>query len=177
MNSFDNLSSSLGSISSALALLVSRGRHGKLVDNFSHELDVMSLQNPFTSLPYKTPSCHVPTRPLSIFTTVFPVKSREAFSSNSMSNIRHLLLVSANCSLRHCCVCVCACVCVCVCMCKCVCVCVCVCMCVCVYVCMCVCVVPKCTVLLLWIPSRIPTWWSKNIHTAYLWVPQNGVRA
>jgi len=62
MYSFDNFSSSLGSISSALgsissalALPVSRGRHGKFVDNFSHESDVTSLQNPFTSRPYKTP--------------------------------------------------------------------------------------------------------------------------
>jgi len=55
MYSFDNLSSSLGSISSALALPVSRGRHGKLVNNFSHESDVTSLQDPFTSRPYKTP--------------------------------------------------------------------------------------------------------------------------
>jgi len=55
MYSFDNLSSSLGSISSALALPVSRGRHRKLVDNFSHESDVTSLQDPFTSRPYKTP--------------------------------------------------------------------------------------------------------------------------
>jgi len=55
MYSFDNLSSSLGSISSVLVLPVSRGRHGKLVDNFSHELDVTSLQDPFTSRPYKTP--------------------------------------------------------------------------------------------------------------------------
>ena len=57
MYSFDNLSSSLGSISSALALPVSRRRHGKLVDNFSHESDVTSLQDPFTSRPYtgKTP--------------------------------------------------------------------------------------------------------------------------
>ena len=29
---------------------------GKLVDNFSHESDVTSLQDPFTSRPYKTPS-------------------------------------------------------------------------------------------------------------------------
>jgi len=55
MYSFDNLSSSPGSISSALALPVSRGRHRKLVDNFSHESDVTSLQDPFTSRPYKTP--------------------------------------------------------------------------------------------------------------------------
>ena len=54
MYSFDNLSSSPGSISSALALPVSRGRHG-LVNNFSHELDVTSLQDPFKSRPYKTP--------------------------------------------------------------------------------------------------------------------------
>jgi len=55
MYSFDHLSSLLGSVSSALALSVSRGRHGKLVDNFSHESDVTSLQDPFTSRPYKTP--------------------------------------------------------------------------------------------------------------------------
>jgi len=62
--------------------------NGKLVDNFSNESDVTSLQNLFTSRrPYKTPSRHVPTRPLSIFTIVFPVKSLEAFSSNSMLNI------------------------------------------------------------------------------------------
>ena len=28
----------------------------KLLDNFSHESDVTSLQDPFTSRPYKTPS-------------------------------------------------------------------------------------------------------------------------
>jgi len=55
MYSFDNHSSSLGSISSALALPVSRGRHRKLLDKFSHESDVTSLQDPFTSRPYKTP--------------------------------------------------------------------------------------------------------------------------
>jgi hypothetical protein len=55
MYAFDNLSSSLGSISCALVLPVCRGRHGKLVDNFSHESDVTSLQDPFTSRPYKTP--------------------------------------------------------------------------------------------------------------------------
>ena len=38
-------SSSLGSISSALALPVSRGRHGNLIDNFSQESDVTSLQD------------------------------------------------------------------------------------------------------------------------------------
>jgi len=55
MYSFDNFSSSLGTISSALVLPVSRGRHRKLVDNFSHESDVPSLQDPFTSRPYQTP--------------------------------------------------------------------------------------------------------------------------
>jgi len=54
MDSFDNISSSLGSISSALVWAVSRGRHGKLVDNFSRESDVTSLQDSFTSRPYKT---------------------------------------------------------------------------------------------------------------------------
>jgi len=53
---FDNFSSSsvdkfastrLKSISSALALPVSRGRHAKLIDNFSHESDVTSLKTPF----------------------------------------------------------------------------------------------------------------------------------
>ena len=29
--------------------------YGKLVDNFNHESDVTSLQDPFTSRPYKTP--------------------------------------------------------------------------------------------------------------------------
>jgi len=47
---------------------------GKLVDNFSPESDVTSL---------KTPSRHVPTRPLSNFTIVFPVKSEEAFFQNN----------------------------------------------------------------------------------------------
>ena len=37
----------LKSISSALALPVSRGRHVKLIDNFSHESDITSLKNPF----------------------------------------------------------------------------------------------------------------------------------
>jgi len=46
--------------------------NGRLVDNFSHESDVT---------PYKTPSRHVPKRPLSIFTIVFPVKSKEKFFS------------------------------------------------------------------------------------------------
>ena len=55
MKSFDNFSFSFPSISSAIALPVSRGRHGKLVDNFSHESDVTSLQDPFTSCPYQTP--------------------------------------------------------------------------------------------------------------------------
>ena len=55
MYSFDNLSSSLGCISSVSNWPVSRGRHRKLIDNFSHESDVMSLQDPFTSRPYKTP--------------------------------------------------------------------------------------------------------------------------
>jgi len=30
-------------------------KYGKLSDNFSPESDVTSLQDPFTSLPYKTP--------------------------------------------------------------------------------------------------------------------------
>jgi len=44
-------STRLGSISSALPLPVFRGKHGKLVDNFSHELDVTPLQDLFTSRP------------------------------------------------------------------------------------------------------------------------------
>ena len=47
---------------------------GKLVDIF--------ITNQ-TSHPYKTPSRLVPTRPLSIFTIVFPVKSEEASSKNN----------------------------------------------------------------------------------------------
>ena len=47
MYSFDNHSSSRGSISSVLTLPVSRERQGKLVHNFSHESDVTSLQDPF----------------------------------------------------------------------------------------------------------------------------------
>ena len=52
---FDNFSSSsadvfdstrLKSISSALALRVSRGRHAKLIVNFSHESDVTFLRTP-----------------------------------------------------------------------------------------------------------------------------------
>jgi len=50
MYSFDDPSSSLGSISSALALPVPRGRHRKLVES-----DVTSLLDPFTSRPYTTP--------------------------------------------------------------------------------------------------------------------------
>jgi len=53
---FDNFSSSsvdkfvstrLKSISSALVLPVSLGRHAKLIENFSHESDVTSLKTPF----------------------------------------------------------------------------------------------------------------------------------
>jgi len=66
-------STRLGCISRALALPVSRGRHGKLVDNFSHESDVTSLQDPFTSRPQKTPS---------YFIVVFHVKCEEASSFN-----------------------------------------------------------------------------------------------
>ena len=48
-----SISSALGSISSALPrpLPVSRGRHGRLLDNFSPESDVTSLQDPFTECP------------------------------------------------------------------------------------------------------------------------------
>ena len=53
--SLGSISSALGSISSPLVLPVSRGRHGKLVDNFIHESDVTKLQDPFTSRPYTTP--------------------------------------------------------------------------------------------------------------------------
>jgi len=35
--------------------LLGGGADGKLVDNFSHESDVTSLQDPFTSRLYKTP--------------------------------------------------------------------------------------------------------------------------
>ena len=59
-----------------------RGLYGMLVDNFRHESDITSLQDPFR---------HVPTRPLAILSIVFPIKSEEEFSFKSMSNIRHLL--------------------------------------------------------------------------------------
>ena len=45
--------------------------YGKLVDNFSPESDVTSLQDPFTSRPYK---------PLSNSTIVFPVKSEVRYA-------------------------------------------------------------------------------------------------
>jgi len=51
MYSFDDVSSSLRSISSAQALPVPRGRHGKSVFNFSHKSVVTSLQESFTSRP------------------------------------------------------------------------------------------------------------------------------
>ena len=59
MYSCDNLSSLLGSISSPLAWPVSRGRHGKLVDNFSHESDVTSLQDPSAAV---CPTTHIQTK-------------------------------------------------------------------------------------------------------------------
>jgi len=39
-------STRLQSISSVLVLPVSGGRHAKLIDNFSHKSDVMSLKTP-----------------------------------------------------------------------------------------------------------------------------------
>jgi len=94
MYSFDNLSSSLGSISNALALPVSRGRHGKLVDNFSHESDVTSLQDPFTSRPYKTPFYFYYCVPRKIPRGIF-FQLHVEYSASSR------LLVSAHCSLGH----------------------------------------------------------------------------
>jgi len=94
MYSFDNLSSSLGSISSALALPVSRGRHGKLVDNFSHESDVTSLQDPFTSRPYKTPFYFYYCVPRKIPRGIL-FQLHVEYSPSSR------LLVSALCGLRH----------------------------------------------------------------------------
>ena len=84
---FDNLSSSsvdkfastrLKSISSALALPVSRGRHAKLIVNFSHESDVTSL-DPF------------------LFYYCVPHKIRRGILLTTHADIRHLLdsLVSA----------------------------------------------------------------------------------
>ena len=98
---FDNFSSSsvdkfastrLKSISSALALPVSRGRHRKLLDNFSHESDVTSLQDPFTSRPYKTPF---------YFTIVFPIQSEEAFSNPCRIFAIFSTLSLCACILRH----------------------------------------------------------------------------
>ena len=95
MYSFDNLSSSLGSISSALALPVSRGRHRKLLDNFSHESDFTSLQDPFTSRPYKTPFYFYYWVPRKIPRGIlFQIHVEYSPSSR--------LLVSDHCSLRHC---------------------------------------------------------------------------
>ena len=75
-------------------ILTSTGRDGKLVDIFSHELDVMSLQDPFTSRPYKTPFyfyyCVHRKIPRGIF---FQIHVEYSPSSR--------LLVSAHCSLRH----------------------------------------------------------------------------
>ena len=84
---FDNLSSSsvdkfasarLKSMSSALALPVSRGRHAKLIVNFSHESDVTSL-DPF------------------LFYYCVPHKIRRGILLTTNADIRHLLdsLVSA----------------------------------------------------------------------------------
>ena len=100
---FDNFSSSsvdkfastrLKSISSALALPVSRGRHRKLLDNFSHESDVTSLQDPFTSRPYKTPF---------YFYYCVPHKIRRGilFQIHVEYSPSSRLLNSALCSLRH----------------------------------------------------------------------------
>jgi len=51
--------------------------HGKLVDNFSHESDVMSLQDSFTSRPWKTPFYFVIVLRIKYKkTTLFPSISR-----------------------------------------------------------------------------------------------------
>jgi len=94
MYSFDNLSSSPGSMSSVLALPVSRGRHDKLVDNFSHESDVTSLQDPFTSRPYKTSFYFYYCVPRKISGDIL-------FQIHVECSPSSRLLVSAHCSLRH----------------------------------------------------------------------------
>ena len=67
---------------------------GKLVDNFSHELDVTSLQDPFTSRPYKTPFYFYYCVPRKIPRDIlFQIHVEYSPSSR--------LLVSAHCSLRH----------------------------------------------------------------------------
>jgi len=94
MYSFDNLSSSLGCISSVSNWPVSRGRHRKLLDDFSHESDIMSLQDPFTSRPYKTPFYFYYCVPRKIPRGIL-FQIHVEYSPSS----RHL--VSDHCSLRH----------------------------------------------------------------------------
>ena len=88
MYSFDNfscalgsISSALGSISSALPLSVSRGRHGKLVDNFSPESDVTSPV-PVTSRPYLDTSLEDSFLFTCIFSKVSSSKNNECPASS-----------------------------------------------------------------------------------------------
>jgi len=71
-----------------------RTTHRKLLDNFSHESGVTSLQDPFTSRPYKTPFyfyyCVLRRIPRGI---LFQIHVEYSPSSR--------LLVSAHCSLRQ----------------------------------------------------------------------------
>ena len=68
--------------------------HGKLVHNFSHESDVMSLQDSFTSRPWKTPFC---------FIIVFHVNNEKASSFNSCRySPSSRLSCLRSCSLRPC---------------------------------------------------------------------------
>ena len=66
--------------------------YGTLVDNLSHESDVTSLQDPFTSRPYKTPF---------YFTIVFPIQSEEAFSNPCRIFAIFSTLSLCACILRH----------------------------------------------------------------------------
>jgi len=67
----------------------------KLLDNFSHESDFTSLQDPFTSRPYKTPFYFYYWVPRKIPRGIlFQIHVEYSPSSR--------LLVSDHCSLRHC---------------------------------------------------------------------------
>ena len=65
--------------------------YGKLVDNFNHESDVTSLQDPFTSRPYKTLYYCVPRK----------IRRDILFQLHVECSPSSRLLVSALCSLRH----------------------------------------------------------------------------
>jgi len=81
-------STRLGPISSTVPLPVSRGRHGKLVDNFSPNQ---------TSHPYRTSSRDDPKKTPFYFTIVFHINGEETLSLNSRPKFSRSfrLLISA----------------------------------------------------------------------------------